>query len=203
MQTNNKETEILKAAEELFAEKGFKGATTTLIASKAGVTHAMLHYYFRTKEHIFIKVMEGYMREMMGELKEIMITGVHDVELIGKVTEKFFDFFCDHKDHLSLILEVTKDQPDILADFVGELDSHMGQSFRAHKTRTENAVASGELGKIEFNDLITDIITVCAAPLLFEPMVRNVLKMDSPAKEAFYAARKKEAVALVTARLKP
>ncbi|MBP9993130.1 MAG: helix-turn-helix transcriptional regulator, partial [Bacteroidales bacterium] len=57
MQTNNKETEILKAAEELFAEKGFIGATTTLIASKAGVTHAMLHYYFRTKEHIFIKVM--------------------------------------------------------------------------------------------------------------------------------------------------
>ena len=41
----NKEQEILKAAEDLFAEKGFKGATTTLIASRAGVTHAMLHYY--------------------------------------------------------------------------------------------------------------------------------------------------------------
>ena len=44
----NKEQEILKAAEDLFAEKGFKGATTTLIASRAGVTHAMLHYYYRT-----------------------------------------------------------------------------------------------------------------------------------------------------------
>ena len=37
----NKEQEILKAAEDLFAEKGFKGATTTLIASRAGVTHAV------------------------------------------------------------------------------------------------------------------------------------------------------------------
>ncbi len=48
----NKENEILEAAEKLFAEKGFKGATTTLIAAEAGVTHAMLHYYFRTKDQI-------------------------------------------------------------------------------------------------------------------------------------------------------
>ena len=34
----NKEQDILKAAEMLFAEKGFKGATTTLIAAQAGVT---------------------------------------------------------------------------------------------------------------------------------------------------------------------
>lgn len=203
MQTSNKEKEILKAAEELFAEKGFKGATTTLIAARAGVTHAMLHYYFRTKEHIFITVMEGYMREMMGELKEIMMTGIHDVELIGKVTEKFFDFFCAHKDHLALIMEVAKTQPEILQEFIGELDSHMGPSYRAHKGRTENAVSSGELNNIDFNDLILNVITVCAAPVLFEPMISNVTKLDEQAKAAFYAARKKEAVAMVTARLKP
>ena len=47
----------MEAAEKLFAEKGFKGATTTLIAAEAGVTHAMLHYYFRTKDQIFLKVL--------------------------------------------------------------------------------------------------------------------------------------------------
>lgn len=35
---DNKEQEILLAAEKMFAEKGFKGATTTLIAAEAGVT---------------------------------------------------------------------------------------------------------------------------------------------------------------------
>lgn len=33
--------------------KGFDGAKTTSIAHAAGVTHAMLHYYFRTKEQLF------------------------------------------------------------------------------------------------------------------------------------------------------
>lgn len=43
MKDNNKNTEaaILEAADKLFKEKGFKGATTTMIAGQAGVTHAM------------------------------------------------------------------------------------------------------------------------------------------------------------------
>lgn len=45
----NKEQAILEAAEREFIVKGFAGARTTSIAEAAGVTHAMLHYYFRTK----------------------------------------------------------------------------------------------------------------------------------------------------------
>lgn len=43
MKENNKNTEaaILEAADKLFKEEGFKGATTTMIAGQAGVTHAM------------------------------------------------------------------------------------------------------------------------------------------------------------------
>ena len=54
----NKEQAILDAAEHEFLEKGFEAAKTTKIASLAGVTHAMLHYYFRTKEHLFDLVFE-------------------------------------------------------------------------------------------------------------------------------------------------
>ena len=49
----NKEQQILAAAEQEFLTKGFDGARTTTIAKAAGVTHAMLHYYFRTKEQLF------------------------------------------------------------------------------------------------------------------------------------------------------
>ena len=61
MEKNNKNTEgaILEAAGKLFKENGFKGTTTTMIASQAGVTHAMLHYYYRSKEQIFMKVLDG------------------------------------------------------------------------------------------------------------------------------------------------
>ena len=51
MKENNKNTEaaILEAADKLFKEKGFKGATTTMIAGQAGVTHAMYTIIFARK----------------------------------------------------------------------------------------------------------------------------------------------------------
>ena len=47
---DNTEQAILQAAETEFLDKGFALAKTTEIAKQAGVTHAMLHYYYRTKE---------------------------------------------------------------------------------------------------------------------------------------------------------
>ena len=60
----NKEQTILEAAEREFLNKGFAGARTTSIAEAAGVTHAMLHYYFRTKEQLFERILDEKMRLM-------------------------------------------------------------------------------------------------------------------------------------------
>jgi TetR/AcrR family transcriptional regulator len=49
---------IVEAAEAVFAEAGFKGATTAAIAARAGVPKANLHYYFSTKEELYRAVIE-------------------------------------------------------------------------------------------------------------------------------------------------
>ena len=66
----NKNTEeiILEAAEAEFLEKGFDQARTVSIAQRAGVTHAMLHYYFRTKEQLFDKILD----RKIGLIEEII-----------------------------------------------------------------------------------------------------------------------------------
>lgn len=52
------EAVILEAAEAVFAEHGFRGATTSLIAERAGIPKANLHYYFPTKEALYRMVVE-------------------------------------------------------------------------------------------------------------------------------------------------
>ena len=49
---------LLEAAEEIFAEQGYSGATTAAIARRAGVPKANLHYYFATKEGLYRAVVE-------------------------------------------------------------------------------------------------------------------------------------------------
>jgi TetR/AcrR family transcriptional regulator len=52
------ETRILAAAETVFAERGFAAATTASIARMAGLPKANLHYYFRTKEALYARVLD-------------------------------------------------------------------------------------------------------------------------------------------------
>ncbi len=47
------ERAMLAAAETVFAERGFSGATMAMIAARAGSPKANLHYYFPTKEALY------------------------------------------------------------------------------------------------------------------------------------------------------
>lgn len=198
---DNKEKEILLAAEKLFAEKGFKGATTTLIAAEAGVTHAMLHYYFRTKDQIFLKVFDMYMEEVRENLRSIMVPDIYDARFIRRVTEICFDFFHAHSGKMTLFFEVAKERPDLLEEYVSEFGRYIGTSIHAHQERTDKAVRHGVINEISFVDLVIDIVSVCAAPFFFEPVVSNVLGMTRENKEAFLESRKREAVELIANRL--
>ncbi len=50
---------ILEAAEKVFAEAGYGGATMQLIADLAGLPKANLHYYFPTKEALYRRVVQN------------------------------------------------------------------------------------------------------------------------------------------------
>jgi TetR/AcrR family transcriptional regulator len=52
------ERAILAAAEAVFAERGFAGATMSAIAARAGSPKANIHYYFATKEALYRAVVE-------------------------------------------------------------------------------------------------------------------------------------------------
>lgn len=49
---------LLEAAGEIFAEKGFKGATVREIIERAGVNIAAVNYYFRDKERLYIEAVK-------------------------------------------------------------------------------------------------------------------------------------------------
>jgi len=51
--TKVRKQEILRAAEKLFSEKGFKGATTKQLAARAGVHEAILFRHFKNKRELY------------------------------------------------------------------------------------------------------------------------------------------------------
>ena len=49
---------ILKVASDIFAESGFKAASVRKICERAGANAAMVNYYFRSKDELYIAVID-------------------------------------------------------------------------------------------------------------------------------------------------
>jgi AcrR family transcriptional regulator len=53
MTPKDTEADIIAAAREVFLEVGYDGARMQAIADRAGINKALLHYYYKSKEHLF------------------------------------------------------------------------------------------------------------------------------------------------------
>ena len=58
---------IISAAEQVFSQKGFEGATTREIADQAGLPKANVHYYFPTKEDLYVQVLKDILAEWIND----------------------------------------------------------------------------------------------------------------------------------------
>jgi len=56
---------ILDAAERLFAERGYAGATTRAIAAEADINKRMLFYYYSTKDALYRAVLERIIENLI------------------------------------------------------------------------------------------------------------------------------------------
>ena len=76
------EDRILRAAEAVFAERGFAGATTAAIAERAGLPKANVHYYFRTKEVLYRAVLANIL-ELWLESADVIREGADPAEALA------------------------------------------------------------------------------------------------------------------------
>ena len=83
---------ILKAAKELFAQRGFYATTTAELAKRAGVAEGTIFHHFTSKHGIFMHLLE--------EMREMYISGSRDragkaatgLEAIEELVRFHFDF---------------------------------------------------------------------------------------------------------------
>jgi TetR/AcrR family transcriptional regulator len=69
------ERAILSAAESVFAERGYSGATMSMIAARAGSPKANIHYYFPTKETLYRAVVERVLTAWLDSASSFDLSG--------------------------------------------------------------------------------------------------------------------------------
>jgi TetR/AcrR family transcriptional regulator len=79
--------EILDAAEELYAEKGWDALTVDQVARSARLSRALVYVYFRDKEELLFAIGERAMRKLRNRFIEAVAAhtlGMDQVEAIGQ-----------------------------------------------------------------------------------------------------------------------
>jgi AcrR family transcriptional regulator len=62
--------QILEVAARVFAERGYRGATTAELAASAGVTEPILYRHFESKRDLFVTLIEEVGREVLAAWRE-------------------------------------------------------------------------------------------------------------------------------------
>jgi TetR/AcrR family transcriptional regulator len=77
--------QILDAAEEEFARFGLIGARTEVIASKTGVTKAMIYYYFNSKEELYQAVLKRYAAIFLDAVEQLDLQALSPEDALRKM----------------------------------------------------------------------------------------------------------------------
>jgi AcrR family transcriptional regulator len=99
---------ILAAAEEVFAGKGFQGASTREIAARAGVNISSLHYHWESKETLYFAVFrniyDGIVDLLRNTLAPLLVRQEKREQAIDVTMRELFDFFADNPNVPKLLM---------------------------------------------------------------------------------------------------
>ena len=115
---------ILTAAEEVFAAKGFEGASTREIAAAAGVNISSLHYHWESKETLYFAVFENIYDRIVDLLRTAISAAEQPAsrQVVDDSMGLLFDFFADHPNIPKLmvrrLLETTEGTSEIERDIL-------------------------------------------------------------------------------------
>lgn len=193
MKTNHTEQKILEAAESIFLEKGFSSAKTTEIAQKANVNHALIHYYYRTKENLFETIFVTRLKSILSFFDEILSLDISYVERIKMMIDKYFDVFLDYPQMPFFIFNeffVNKARLDFLKRRIVSLTAPL----RAHfEEITQNAIYQGEIRALNSQDLLIHIFSLNSSVFFNKAMNQSLFdwKKDEYAQ---YIQQRKNAI---------
>lgn len=188
------EEKIMEAAKDIFQKKGMSGARMQEIADKAGINKALLHYYYRTKEKLFEKVLSGAFSLLIPKVQEMMGSDEPLFEKIRFFVESYISLILNHPYIPGFVINELNRSPKLLADI---FEKNIGfQKYGLLKKLDQQIKAEIEAGNIipiDTKTLMVNMISLCIFPIVAKPIIGTILfDNDSKAYKEFLIRRKTE-----------
>ena len=113
----DRKEQILSTAVEVFAKHGYYKATTSMIAQEAGVTQPYLFHFFKTKELLYVAVLEKGVQTIYEAIDQFQAPAN---QLIHGMGEVFRALLGSHRNELLLTMHAFVTPEPAIRDFARE-----------------------------------------------------------------------------------
>jgi AcrR family transcriptional regulator len=94
---------ILLAARDEFAQHGLGGARVDRIAERADVNKRLIYYYFKSKDELFLAVLENAYADIRDAETELHLRDMDPAQALRRLTEFTWDYYIAHPEFLTLL----------------------------------------------------------------------------------------------------
>jgi AcrR family transcriptional regulator len=132
METLEGRERILREAERLFAEHGYRGVSIRDIAHACGMTNAALYYHFSSKEDLFLNMLRHNLRQRGAVLKQAAEEGTSCRDQVTRLVTAYLQLAVEHKtmfhqsardimDLAEPVHKIWREARDWLINLIGEI----------------------------------------------------------------------------------
>ncbi|MCG2590646.1 TetR/AcrR family transcriptional regulator [Rhodohalobacter sulfatireducens] len=181
------EEQIFLAAQRVFQEKGFAGARMQEIADEADINKSMLHYYYRSKEKLFLEVFQSSVKKVFPQLIAILSSGDELEAKVKKVVEFYYNTFRKNPYLPSFVLHEMNQHPKRFKEFINSQNIRIPKEF-AEQLETE--IEKGRIMPMKPTHFLINIVSLCLMPVIARTLVQTLFSLDDDDFDAFLAERK-------------
>jgi len=182
------EERIKAAARKVFHQKGFAGTRTRDIAEEAGINHAMLNYYFRSKEKLFEMVMMETMAQFFKGVN-LMLNDENTSldEKIDLIVSNYVDLLLKEPELPTFILNEVRPNPQA---FVEQNPIKEALTHSVLTRQYAEAVARGEITEPNLMQAILNVIGLVIFPFIAKPILTSIINISEEQYKALMLQRK-------------
>ena len=188
--TNSISTEerIKAAARKVFHQKGFAGTRTRDIAEEAGINHAMLNYYFRSKKKLFEIVMTetmAYFFQGVGTILNDESTSLE--EKIERVVANYINLLLEEPELPTFMFNEVRANPE---PFVANTPILKALEHSVLARQYAEAVAQGRITEPNLMHTVLNVISLVIFPFIAQPIFTALSRTDKEAYKSLMLQRK-------------
>ncbi len=191
------EQQILEAAEELFLNKGFAMTSTTEIAKKAGCNQALIHYYFRTKENLFLKLFESKFIQFVACINPVLFEGLSFEDKLKGIIDSHISIISRNPKIPFLILNEITTSPQRLNKIIEGIKNLVVPLIMSLSNDLIREEKAGRIRKVDPFHLLFSIISMDIFMFISKPLLQQLREFEDNEFEIFIEERKEQIFDLV------